>query len=52
MPVLNSIVPKFLEAINFIIPFNPPYGAIPGSEVAYDMTTSMIMFGISYNFSK
>lgn len=29
-----------------------PYGAIPGSEVAYDMTTSMIMFGFSYTFSK
>jgi len=26
----------------------PPYGAIPGSEVSYDMTTSMIMAGFSY----
>ena len=30
----------------------PPYGAIPGSEVSYDMTTSMIMFGFSYTFKK
>jgi long-chain fatty acid transport protein len=26
----------------------PPYGAIPGSEVSYDMTTSMVMIGVSY----
>lgn len=26
----------------------PPYGAIPGSEVSYDMTTSMIMVGVNY----
>jgi long-chain fatty acid transport protein len=31
---------------------NPPYGAIQGSEVSYDMTTSMIMVGVSYTFSK
>ena len=31
---------------------NNPYGAIPGSEVSYDMTTDLIMFGISYNFLK
>ena len=30
----------------------PPYGAIPGSEISYEMTTDMIMFGISYTFSK
>ena len=30
----------------------PPYGAIPGSEVSYDMTTSMIQFGVSYTFDK
>jgi len=30
----------------------PPYGAIPGSEVSYDMTTSMVMFGFSYTFKK
>lgn len=36
---------------NFI-PSYPPYGAIPGSEVSYDMTTSMIMFGFSYTFKK
>lgn len=28
----------------------PPYGAVPGSEVSYDMTTSMIMVGASYTF--
>ena len=28
------------------------YGAIPGSEVSYEMNTSMLMFGFSYNFSK
>ena len=26
-----------------------PLGAIPGSEVAYDMTTSMIMVGLNFN---
>jgi long-chain fatty acid transport protein len=34
------------------IPNYPPYGAIPGSEVSYDMTTSMIMVGFSYTFNK
>ena len=29
-----------------------PYGAIPGSEVSYDMKTDLIMFGLSYTFSK
>lgn len=28
-----------------------PYGAIPGSSVSYEMTTSMIMVGFSYNFA-
>ncbi|MBT8254853.1 MAG: hydrocarbon degradation protein [Flavobacteriaceae bacterium] len=28
----------------------PPYGAIPGSEVSYDMTTSMVMVGLNYTF--
>ncbi|QCX38851.1 hydrocarbon degradation protein [Aureibaculum algae] len=41
-PMLN---PMFVEAY-------PPYGAIPGSEVSYDMTTSMIMVGLNYAFSK
>ncbi|WP_190811324.1 OmpP1/FadL family transporter [Flagellimonas sp. S3867] len=41
-PVLN---PQFMP--NF-----PPYGAIPGSEISYDMTTSMIMVGASYTFIK
>jgi len=30
----------------------PPYGAIPGSEVSYDMTTDMIQVGVSYTFAK
>lgn len=30
----------------------PPYGAIPGSEVSYDMTTDLIMIGINYTFKK
>jgi long-chain fatty acid transport protein len=29
-----------------------PLGAIPGSSVSYDMTTSMIQFGLSYTFNK
>jgi len=29
-----------------------PYGAIPGTSVSYSMTTSMIMFGINYTFTK
>lgn len=28
----------------------PPFGAIPGSEVSYEMTTSMVMFGVNYVF--
>ncbi len=31
---------------------NPPYGAIPGSKVSYEMTTSMVMVGFSYTFKK
>ena len=31
---------------------SPPYGAIPGSEVSYDMTTDMIMVGIGYTFNR
>jgi len=27
-----------------------PLGAIPGSNVSYEMTTSMVMFGVSYKF--
>ncbi|WGH76213.1 outer membrane protein transport protein [Tenacibaculum tangerinum] len=34
-----------------ISPTNP-LGKIPGTTVAYDMTTSMIMFGIQYQFLK
>lgn len=29
----------------------PPYGAVPGSEISYDMTTSMIMFGVTYSLN-
>ena len=31
---------------------NNPYGAIPGSSVSYEMTTSMVMVGIGYTFNK
>ena len=33
------------------IPVSPPFGAIPGSEVSYDMTTSMAMVGVSYKLN-
>lgn len=29
-----------------------PYGAIPGSTVGYEMSTDLLMIGISYNFKK
>lgn len=29
-----------------------PYGAIPGTSVSYDMTTDLVMVGISYKFNK
>lgn len=29
-----------------------PYGAVPGTSIGYEMTTDMLMFGISYNFNK
>jgi len=29
-----------------------PLGIIPGTKVGYEMTTSMVMFGISYTFTK
>ena len=41
-PLLN---PMFISSSN-------PYGAIPGSEVSYDMTTSLFMVGASYTFDK
>lgn len=41
-PLLN---PMFAQAY-------PPYGAIPGSNVSYDMTTSMVAVGVSYTFKK
>ena len=37
--------PMFASASN-------PYGAIPGSNVSYDMNTSMFMVGFSYTFNK
>lgn len=37
--------PMFISADN-------PYGEFPGSSISYDMTTSMLMFGISYTFDK
>lgn len=37
--------PMFASASN-------PYGAIPGSNVSYEMNTSMFMVGFSYTFSK
>lgn len=37
--------PQFIQ--NF-----PPYGAIPGSEVSYDMTTAMFMVGVNFRFDK
>lgn len=40
-PVLNPML---------ISPENP-LGAFPGSEVSYDMTTSMIQVGVSYRFN-
>ena len=41
-PLLN---PQFIQ--NF-----PPYGAIPGSEVSYSMTTSLITVGASFTIGK
>ena len=29
-----------------------PYGSVPGSTVAYEMTTDLVMIGISYKFDK
>ena len=34
-----------------ISPTNP-YGAVPGTKVGYEMTTDMVMLGLSYTFSK
>ncbi len=31
---------------------NNPYGAIPGSSVSYEMTTSMVMLGINYTLAR
>ncbi len=29
-----------------------PYGAVPGTKVGYEMTTSMVMLGLTYTFNK
>ena len=29
-----------------------PYGAVPGTTVGYEMTTDLVMIGISYKFDK
>jgi long-chain fatty acid transport protein len=29
-----------------------PYGAVPGTTIGYEMTTDLVMFGISYKFDK
>ena len=41
-PLLN---PMFVSSSN-------PYGAIPGSEVSYKMTTDLLMVGLKYTFDK
>ena len=41
-PLLN---PMFVSSSN-------PYGAIPGSEVSYKMTTALVMVGLKYTFNK
>lgn len=41
-PLLN---PMFASSTN-------PYGAIPGSEVSYKMSTDLIMVGLTYTFNK
>lgn len=41
-PLLN---PMFASSSN-------PYGAIPGSEVSYKMTTDLVMVGLKYTFNK
>jgi len=34
------------------IPLYPPLGSLPGSKVSYNMSTDLIMLGVSYNFNK
>jgi long-chain fatty acid transport protein len=41
----NLLNPMMVSASN-------PYGAIPGTSVGYKMDTSMLMFGITYDFAK
>lgn len=35
-----------------LIELAPPYGAIPGSEVSYEMTTTMLLLGVNYTLTK
>ncbi|MDF1517851.1 MAG: outer membrane protein transport protein [Lutibacter sp.] len=41
----NILNPMLASATN-------PYGAMPGTKVGYEMTTSMVMLGLTYTFSK
>ncbi|PKP12716.1 MAG: hydrocarbon degradation protein [Bacteroidetes bacterium HGW-Bacteroidetes-3] len=41
----NILNPMLASATN-------PYGAMPGTKVGYEMTTSMIMLGVIYTFTK
>lgn len=41
----NILNPMLASATN-------PYGAVPGTKVGYEMTTSMVMLGLTYTFSK
>ena len=34
------------------VPNNPPFGAIPGSKLSYNMTTDLVMIGFAYSFLK
>jgi len=48
-PVLNPIPQAFGGPWDAT---TNPLGIIPGSEVSYEMKTSMVMFGLSYTFNK
>ncbi len=36
----------------FMASASNPNGVVPGTSIGYEMTTSMIQFGISYTFNK
>jgi long-chain fatty acid transport protein len=41
------------EMLNpMLVSASNPYGAVSGTKVGYDMTTSMVMLGLTYTFSK